>query len=300
MRPLRRALHAKAHRTFSARFEVLDNLPEPARQGLFATPRSYDAVVRYSNGSGRVQSDAKPDVRGIAVKLLGVSGPKVLGDAPTQDLLAVLASATPFRTADEFVGTVWALRSPALALFRLIGAFGIGRAMQLVRRLASGLKAPPASLATTPFYSALPIQCGPFAARFRLTPAGAPAPVEPGADVFAEDLAQRIQRAPVVYTLALQFFSDEATTPIEDGSVDWPTPYVDVARLEIPVQDPGSEAGRRLAERVEQLSFDPWHALVEHKPLGNLMRARKHAYFASAQKRGIRPEPASLAELTAP
>ena len=29
-----------------------------------------------------------------------------------------------------------------------------------------------------------------------------------------------------------------------------------------------------------------WHALVEHRPLGEVMRARKVAYYASQQNRG--------------
>jgi hypothetical protein len=39
------------------------------------------------------------------------------------------------------------------------------------------------------------------------------------------------------------------------------------------------------ASRFTRLPFDPWHALIEHRPLGNMMRARKHAYFASTKGR---------------
>jgi hypothetical protein len=37
---------------------------------------------------------------------------------------------------------------------------------------------------------------------------------------------------------------------------------------------------------VEQATFDPWQALAAHRPLGAIMRARKHAYFASQKTRG--------------
>jgi hypothetical protein len=47
----------------------------------------------------------------------------------------------------------------------------------------------------------------------------------------------------------------------------------------------------RPEEESQNLSFDPWHALVEHTPLGGVMRARKEAYFASTQERGAAPEP---------
>src|SRR4051812_25039294 len=87
---LHRALHAKANLGLEAQFEVLPDLPAEARIGMFAEPKSYTAFVRYSNGAGRHQADAKPDVRGIAIKVLGVAGKKVipgLEDATTQDFL---------------------------------------------------------------------------------------------------------------------------------------------------------------------------------------------------------------------
>ncbi len=292
-----RALHHKGHGIFEAKLEIAGDLPEHARHGLFAKPATYEALVRYSNGAGKIQADKVGDVRGIAVKVLGVAGDKVLGDAPTQDLLAILSSATPFRTADEFVAVVWATRSPPLALFRLLGSLGL-RAFPLVRKLVAGFKQPPASLASKRFFSAVPIQCGPYAVRFAFTPVATDGG-ELAAGSYAEDLEARLRRGPVAYELALQFFVDEAHTPIEDASVDWDSPYVTVGKLVIAQQDAASERGKRLAERGEALAFDPWHALVAHRPLGGMMRARKHAYFASTRTREAAAEPKSIAELLA-
>jgi len=289
-----RALHHKGHGGFEATLEVLGDLPEHARQGLFARPGRYDAVVRFSNGASRRQKDDAGDVRGIAVKVLGVEGAKVLGTARTQDLLAILSPVTPFRTADEFVAMVWAARSPALALPRVLGALGL-RGLGILRKLLAGIGQPVTSLSTRRFYSALPIQCGPYAVRFALTPVAAPdGAVTAGPDRLRGDLETKLRAGPVEYALELQFFVDEASTPIEDASVDWPegvSPYVRVGKLVLPKQDAGSERGRSLASRVESLSFDPWHALVEHKPLGNMMRARKHAYLASTKGRSAVGEP---------
>jgi hypothetical protein len=87
---------------------------------------------------------------------------------------------------------------------------------------------------------------------------------------------------------------DEGRTPIEDGSRDWSeadAPFVSVARLSLPRQEPASPRGRRIAAFVEKLSFDPWHAGVDFRPLGNMMRARSHAYRLSTAERGASPEP---------
>lgn len=297
-----RALHAKGHGVLEAKLTVADNLPGHARHGLFAKPATYEALVRYSNGASKVESDKVGDVRGVAIKVLGVAGKKVLGDAPTQDFLAILSSAIPFRGPDDFVAVVWATRNKALALFRLLGALGF-RAFPLVKKAAAGLKTPPGSLATKRFFSAAPIQCGPHAVRFSLIPTSTePGDMPDSRDRYAEELSVRLGRAPATYDMALQFFVDEERTPIEDASIDWiedVAPYVKVGTLEITQHDATSERSKQIAANGEALAFDPWHALVEHKPLGAIMRARKHAYFASGKGRTAAPEPATIAELIA-
>ena len=56
-------------------------------------------------------------------------------------------------------------------------------------------------------------------------------------------------------------------------------------------QDLAREEAKQLAAQIEKMSFDPWHALVEHTPLGGMMRSRKEAYFLSTKERGAAPEP---------
>jgi hypothetical protein len=95
-----RALHAKGQCGLLGSFTVLPDLPPHARVGLFATPATYRAYVRFSNGAGTHQPDPKPDVRGIAIKVVGVSGKKIIPGmegAVTQDFLAIRSPSTPFR-----------------------------------------------------------------------------------------------------------------------------------------------------------------------------------------------------------
>src|SRR5436853_4447827 len=75
---LSRGFHAKGQAGMIGELEVLPELPEHARVGFFAKPAKYTAYVRFSNGTGRRQADAKPDVRGIAVKVVGVNGKKII------------------------------------------------------------------------------------------------------------------------------------------------------------------------------------------------------------------------------
>jgi hypothetical protein len=296
-----RALHAKSNLGVVAKLEVLPNLPPEAAQGMFATPRTYDAVIRYSNGTGGRQSDRKPDVRGFALKVIGVEGKKIIEgmeNARTQDFLAVRTAALPVRDPDEFIALVRSAANPALAPFKLVAALGVGRGLAVLRGVIGSLRATVTPLAATTYYSAAPIRYGPYAVHYGFFPHDAPEALHVrDADTLGDGLAARLRARPVVYDLRVQHYEDATTTPIEDASVEWKAPFVTVATLTLPVQDPRSRRGARLAEAIERMSFDPWHAREDHRPLGSIMRARNHAYRHSTIARQAAPEPEALPDL---
>jgi hypothetical protein len=294
-----RALHRKEHVGVEASFEVLGDLPAPARQGLFARPGRYRAYVRFSNGAGARQSDRKGDVRGAAIKLLGVEGKKIipgLEAAPTQDFLLIQSPAVPFLDPDEFVAFVSAAARPATALPKLLYGVGPRRLVAVGGALRKAL-APVRSLATMTFHSALPVRWGDYAGKFRIAPVGAAPAGHGGArgpDYLAAELGARLAAGPLRWDFSVQLYRDDAATPIEDPTVVWSdaaAPPITVARLVIDRQDVTGPRGRALSAFVEKLAFDPWHALVEHRPLGAMMRARNHAYRLSTAERGAAAEP---------
>ncbi len=74
--------------------------------------------------------------------------------------------------------------------------------------------------------------------------------------------------------------------PIEDSTVVWPedqSPYVTVARIVVPPQRGWSEARSKVVD--DGFSFNPWHALAAHRPLGSINRLRRFAYEKSRQFR---------------
>jgi len=90
---------------------------------------------------------------------------------------------------------------------------------------------------------------------------------------------------------------DDKSTPIEDTSARWDpkaSPFVRVAQLRIPSCDLNDPHINELSEKIDQLSFNPWHTTEDHRPLDHVMRARKVAYEASASLRGSLPEPTRL------
>jgi len=287
-----RALHRKQVLGVAGRLEVLDGLPGHARHGLFASPGTHDAWVRLSNGSADRAPDRRPDVRGFAVKVLGVRGPGALGgEAACQDFLLINHPAFAFPRSDEFVELVLAAGKGGGALlahvFRRYGPIGGAR---FLARFARSIGRPFSGFASERFFSAAPIACGPYAARVRLLPAAA-RPAPGSGDDWTADFLHHLSAADLSFELQLQFFTDERVTPIEDASVDWPeseAPNVTVARLLLP-RGGGGSLDEVLRGRIESAVFDPWSALADHRPLGDVMRARKVVYYESEKGRGAVP-----------
>jgi catalase len=288
-----RAFHRKQVVGLRARFEVLSDLPPHAAQGLFAKPGSYDAQVRLSNGGADVGRDRKPDVRGFGLRVLGVTGAGALGGTTrAQDFVMINRQVFGFSKPDEFIELALALfTGPVATLRQVLRAYGLFGGIKRMGELVRSMKQPFGGFATAAFFSAAPIANGPYAVRVRLLPQGATALGNgKSGDDLAADMRAQLQRGPLQYLLQLQFFTDEKTTPIEDAAVDWPessAPYVTVGRLTIPQQSFDDAAAQALAKEIDRATFDPWEALVEHRPLGGIMRARKAAYFASQKARGV-------------
>ena len=89
-KPTVRGQHPKAHGFVVAKFTVLEGLPSELKIGLFREPRTYTAVIRFSNTGA--EDDSSPDTHGMAIKLLGVKGEKLLQgeeNAGTQDFVMI-------------------------------------------------------------------------------------------------------------------------------------------------------------------------------------------------------------------
>ncbi|MBX7196178.1 MAG: hypothetical protein K1X94_29245 [Sandaracinaceae bacterium] len=287
-----RSLHFKQHAGLRARLDVEPGLGGAAAQGLFAKAGTYDAYVRFSNGGGRDQHDKEPDLRGLAIKVLGVEGPKALGDARTQDFLFIDVDALPFRDPREFVSFVQSASSPLTLPFKLFGRLGF-RAFGLIVDVAKMAKGNRGSLLDLAYHTVAPHAWGPYAARLHLEPLHQPSPharPQPERDYLRRELAPRVRAGGVAFALQAQLLTDPSDS-VEDVSKPWNGPSVRVGTLTLLADDLASEHGRDLDAHVRALSFDPWHALAAHRPIGLTMRARKHAYFVSTQARSASAEP---------
>jgi len=318
-----RDAHAKSHGVLVGELRIQPDLPEHLAQGLFAAPRGYPVVVRLSTAFGDLRSDQVPVPRGMAVKVIGVDGPRVADDgATTQDFLLVDRPTFPFGTIGDFAGQQRLLeRQPSRSDRQLRAAGGGARvAARVLGRLRRGLPPVVEALAAdnhhvlgATYHSMAAIRYGDHVAKISAAPrsagvralAGRPVDARAGESALRDLVVEFFTRSGAEYDLRAQLCVDVDRMPIEDASVLWPeelSPHQVVAVLHLPAQDPYSDARRRYADDV--LSFSPWHALEAHRPLGSIMRARRVAYPRSSDTRhrvnGVpEREPSSIDELPA-
>lgn len=280
-----RTLHAKIVVGITdARLIIDPDLPERFRAAHFQPGASLPTTVRLSNASGVIQGDDVPDMRGAALKI-------ALPDGTAHDLLMTSFPVSHARNARQFVMfAVIASGDRAQMLPRMITAFGEAETQRMLGNIKQGVR-PSASLATERYWSRGAIlwgNAGPV--RYSLIPADDTAPnLGPPADgpeSLRSEFEERVRHGDVTFRLALQSFVSEERTPIEDGATEWTeadAPPVEIATLILPQQDL-SAAGAVTRSRIDALAFNPWHAPAEFRPLGNLNRARKTVYAASAER----------------
>ena len=109
---IRRAVHAKDHGCVRAQFEVLPELPDDLRVGVFSRPgHVYDAWIRFSNAAVLDAADSQDESgvirhgsRGMAIQLQGVSGTPLIPTvgALTQDFLMVNHPVFAFANVEDY------------------------------------------------------------------------------------------------------------------------------------------------------------------------------------------------------
>ena len=94
-------------------------------------------------------------------------------------------------------------------------------------------------------------------------------------DYLREGMRDHLRDRGATLDLLVQFQTDANKMPIEDPTIYWSSPFHKVATLVIP---PQSFESPEQMSFCENLSFTPWHSLVDHQPLGGINRTRRVVY----------------------
>jgi catalase len=296
--PYRRDVHSKTHGCLKATFTVPDNLDSALRFGLFANPGRYQTWIRFSSGKEYPQADSVHDARGMAIKVMGVKGRKLLEDdglppAGTQDFPLMNATQFFIRNITEYAEFTKYLGS-GLGVRANYGYFLGGftldarkwhlHEMMLAKKT---LKPAPDSLLNTQFYSVSAFRLGPqeyvkYSAR-PCKEASAAHVDRSDPNFLRQEMVKRLASGTACFDFMVQLQVPGKDMPVEDTTVEWSeddSPFLPVARLEIPSQQ--FEANNDLCEG---LAFNPWHSLPEHRPVGVMNRIRKAVYLEVSRYR---------------
>jgi len=271
-------------------FIVHDNLPPQFRYGIYAKPQTFRCWVRFSGPGPYITPDID-DVgfMSISVKLLGVPGSKLLEDE--QETLDMFGVSTPtFVTPDTKANAhlqYWSLRNAAMFHFaNFRNPHILDSVMQLLwtKTQSSPLEGD--------YFSCVPYLLGEGQAMqysFRTKVEGRTRvprlPLRPPDNYLRDAMVATLAERDVEFDVLLQVQTDPFKMPIENNGVLWPTklsPRVPAAVLKIPKQTFDSPEQLAFARK---LTYNPWHTIAEHRPLGNQSRARKRMYYELSRLR---------------
>jgi len=284
--PWLRQAHVKQHACMRATLDITNSQPA-FQSGVFTSGASYKVFVRWSNGAGPgfatgftgPRNDALPDNRAIAIKLLGVQGPKMIpeeSDAETQDFLFTTSQAAFLKDASQALDFFSATAKGTVAQGAYLAAHPSLAAKYALDTPAEGLVK---DLATSTFYSNAPNRFGSTYAKFKLqacdgNPSKFTVPLL--TNYYHDRWAKDINAGDICYGFYVQLYNNDGTTPLEDGTAVWKTAWTRLGTLTFDSnQSWGNDAQE---ETCENYSFNPWHTIQAHEPIGGIQRVRKAVY----------------------
>jgi hypothetical protein len=275
--------NTKTYGIVRGEFIVHDNLPAEFRHGIYAQPNTYRAWVRFSGPGPYITPDID-DVgfMSISIKLMGVPGPKLMDEEKfTLDMFGV--STPTFVTPDTKANAQLQIESLKNAQIYYFLNFHRSHILDLI--MQSLFIKTQSSPFEAPYFSCVPYLLGEGQAmQYSVWPKSKKRtriprlPFRPPDDYLRNAMVAALTAGDVEFDIRLQRQTDPHLMPIENNAVLWPeklSPRVSVATLRLPRQQFDSPAQMEFAKK---LSYNPWHTIAEHRPLGNQSRARRRMY----------------------
>ena len=281
-----RGVHAKGHACVKAYVDVNQNINPQLRHGVFSIPgQQYKAWIRFSNSSSNMAKadDNARDARGMAIKLLNVG--MNLNGGNTQEFIAHNSPAffvTSVKDYNQFV------REKGNPKYFIQGYNPFKWRLRELWQLVSAYAPPPPSPLWTTYFSNTAYKLGPHNIKFKMQscqPVIAKYEATDNPDFLRHRLAKELAGDSACMQLSVQLQDISKQMPIEDATVLWKeedSPFIPVATISILKQSFDTPEQQAFCEN---LSFSPWNALAEHRPIGALNRARRFVYKASSNYR---------------
>ncbi|PRP79155.1 hypothetical protein PROFUN_13105 [Planoprotostelium fungivorum] len=287
-----RGTHVKTQGIVKGSLRVSDDLPDHLSQGLFATPKTYDVILRYASEPIHIDDDRNRAPRGLGMKVFDVTGRHLhpsgnetrthdfaFNSAPTLELTDLPTALDIFKLRETHYDNPTELRA-ALAL----------RSDRV--KQSAPYTSPLMHVLSLTFFSQSAFRYGDNVVKFGLFSSSqrqreVSLKEIRSAEDISESLREYFRNDSAHYDLKVQMIENIAEQPVEDASAMWnwqKYPWQTVATLELPSgQDSFSPQRRTFWE--DKMKLNVWHGLEEHKPLGSINRLRKRVYEMSSQFR---------------
>ncbi len=276
--PIRRFNQGRHSACVEAELTVREDLPSPHRVGLFARGGTYRAFIRFANATS--STDEEKDVRGMSISLADVHGPNLTPGQTRQDFVLNSHPVMVAPDAREF-----------LALLKANEAGGLRRILYFAShpkaaRIAFASRQNPSSHLDIPYWSTTPYLFGQGqAVKYIARPCSertSQLPANLTKTYLRDALTTHLGQADACFDFLIQFYVDDTRTPLEDATAEWTEHEHRVARIRIPQQRIDDPAR---ATACEEVAFNPWNCLPDHRPLGSMNRARREIYHALSEYR---------------
>ncbi len=275
-----RAGNTKTYGVVRAEFSVLEDIPAAYKHGIFAEPKSYPAWIRFGGpGPASPPDIADSGILSIGIKLMGVPGAKLLDDEKgTQDFTGI---SCPTFTTPNIVENLKLQRKiyDGTPVFYFVNPFDSHLMDMTMQGIYARMNRSPLEVR---YWSCVPYLLGEGQAmKYSVQPTSnfkTKIPWNPPDDWLRQSMAQTLSRSDAEFDFSIQLQTNYKRMPIEDAAIEWPerlSPFVTVAKIKIPKQQFTSPGQIKFAR---ELSFNPWHCIAEHRPLGNQNRARYLLY----------------------
>ena len=277
-----RQIHPKLNGCVKAEFIIEPNLNENLRVGLFKEAKSFPAWIRFSNGKTHPIPDYKKDIRGFAIKVMNVPGKKlddVHPDITEHDFVLMNTKNFVSGNVKKFGDILYVVTTPfSIATIAKKVKIAFQNLDVLKRAGAAAIKIE--NPAAIPYYSTVPFRFGDEsrAVKYEVRPSPSNKLVNPDQksdDLLRNNLAATLKQNELLFDFGVQFQTDPVKMPVEEPTVIWDSPFVKLATIRIPKQIFDTDERNRFGDDI---AFNNWHCLPEHRPIGSFNRVRKLIY----------------------
>lgn len=294
---MKRDAHPKHHGCVVAKLEI-DNrkLQSEHRVGIFQKPGSYRSMIRFSNGDPNpLKSDIKKDVRGMAIKVLGVPYTNYLtqigveSSTGVHDFVFMNSDRFFIKNPKHYGKFMDAIQGGGFSL----AGFGVFSFLnptdKFISILLKAFRMKVGNPLDIDYHSATAYNLGPDSMKMKFKSCKThkdSLDKKRGNNYLSQHLMTYLDKNESCFDFYVQPNKDKKKNKIENAQLRWnskKSPFIKVGRLYIPQQSKESILARN--NSCENASFNPWRAPIANRPLGGVNRIRLEVYVKQAKMR---------------